>query len=172
MDYVTIGKIINYFGLKGEVKIDNCSDFISNRYKVDSKVYIGEDYKSFTIRTFRQHKGYVMISFVDYPDLTSIEKLNLREQLVYKSVEDIKPLKKGEYYFKDLKDLDVFVDDNKVGKVMEVEPGKAYNFLRIKKLDNSEALVPNIKQFVLNISLDNKRIDIVNMEGLLWKLLY
>lgn len=167
MEYVTIGKIINYFGLKGEVKIDNCSDFINDRYKVGSKVYIGEDYNCFTIRTFRSYKGYVMISFDGYPDLTSIENLNLKEKLVYKSTDDIKPLKKGEYYFKDLKDLDVYVDNVLIGKVLEVEPGKAYNFLRIKKVNNEECLVPNISKFVLNISLDAKRVDIVKMEGLL-----
>lgn len=171
MEYVTIGKIINYFGLKGEVKVDNCSDFINDRYKVGSTIYVGDNYRPYTIRTFRVHKGYVMISFVGYDDLTSIEPLNLKESLIYKSTEDIKPLNKGEYYFKDLRDLDVYVNDLKVGKVIEVEPGKAYNFLRIKK-DNKEYLVPNIKQFVLNINLDEKRIDIVNMEGLLWKSLY
>lgn len=168
MDYVVIGKVINYFGLKGEVKVDNCSDFKDDRYKVGSTIYIGEDYKPFNIRTFRQHKGYVMISFENYPDLTSIENLGLKESFIYKSIKDIKPLKEGEYYFKDLVNLDVYVDDKKVGYIKEVEPGKAYNFLRIVK-DDKEYLVPNIKQFVLNISLKDNRVDIINMEGLLWK---
>lgn len=168
MEYVTIGKVINYFGLKGEVKIENTSDFIFDRYKVGTDIYIGEDYKCFTIRTFRMHKGYILVSFKDYNDLTSIENLNLKDTYVYKSCDDIKPLNDGEYYFKDLRDLDVYVDNNKVGKVINVEAGKAYNFLRILK-DGNEYLVPNIKQFVLNIDLDNKRIDVINMEGLLWK---
>lgn len=166
MDYVIIGKIINYFGLKGEVKVDNCSDFINDRYKVGSIVYIGKDYKAFTIRSFRIHKGYVMISFDNYPDLTSIENLGLKQAYIYKAIKDIKPLKQGEYYFKDLVNLDVYVNDSKVGYIKEVEPGKAYNFLRVIK-DNKEYLVPNIKQFVLNIDLSKNRIDIVDMEGLL-----
>ena len=33
MDYVLIGKIVNTFGIKGELKIDSYTDFVKERFK-------------------------------------------------------------------------------------------------------------------------------------------
>ena len=88
--------------------------------------------------------------------------------MIYKSKDDIKPLKKGEYYFSDLRDLDVYVEGVRVGKVLLVEEGIKHNYLRIlKDEDHKEHLVPFLDVFVKNVDLEEKRIDIVKMEGLL-----
>ena len=166
MNYIRIGKIINTFGIKGELKVESHTDFIEERYKKGSLVYLGEKHMPLVVSGYKIHKGFIIVSFKNFEDINLV--LNFKNQFLYKAEEDIETLKEGEYYFKDLRDLNVFVENKKVGKVIRVEEGVTYNFLRIKKGDE-EVLVPNIKAFVLNVDLLNKRIDITKMEGLLWK---
>lgn len=166
MDFVRIGEIINTFGIKGELKVESCTDFIKERFLKDSTIYIGEDYKPFVAESYKLHKDFIMLKLKGYDNINDV--LKFKNLFIYKDVADIKALEDGSFYFKDLRDLDVYVEDTLVGKVLQVEKGVNYNFLRIKK-DKEEVLVPYLKQFVLNVDLDKNRIDIVKMDGLLWK---
>ena len=166
MEYVIIGEIINTFGIRGELKIDSHTDFINDRYKKDSIIYIGEEYKEYVCENVRVHKGFIILKLKGFDNINNV--LDLKGKMIYKNVDDIKSLKDGEYYFKDLKGLDVFVDNKKVGIILKVEKGISYNFLRIKK-DDEEILVPYLKNFILNVDIANNRIDVVKMDGLLWK---
>ena len=166
MEYTRIGKIVNTFGIKGELKVDVYTDFASERFKKDSLIYIGEDYKEFIVKSYKMHKGFMLLLLKDNEDINLVEKY--KNQFIYKSKDDIKPLKKGEYYFSDLKDLDVYVDNVCIGKVISVESGIRNNNLRVLKNDDKkEYLVPFIPVFISNVDLDNKRIDVIKMEGLL-----
>ena len=166
MEYVVIGKILNTFGIKGEPKADAYTDFVEERFKKDSTVYIGEEHVPFVMRSYRMHKGFYLLSFKDVDDINLVEKY--KGMLLYKAKSDIHKLKEGEYYFSDLKDLDVYVDDKKIGKVLQVEEGIAANNLRIlKDEDRKEYLVPFLPVFISHVDLDEKRIDVIQMEGLL-----
>lgn len=166
MNYVNIGKILNTFGIKGELKIDSYTDFVKERFKKGSTVYVGEDYLPFTVRSCKEHKGFLLVQFEGYEDINLVEKY--KNMYVYKSRDDIKPLKKGEYYFSDLKNLDVYVNDQKIGKVINVEEGIRNNNLRVlKDEDKKEYLVPFIPVFIKNVDLEAKRIDVNSIEGLL-----
>lgn len=166
MDYVLIGKIINTFGIRGELKVNSYTDFAKERFKKGSTVYVGEKHLPFTVKGYREHKGFLLVSFKDHEDINLVEKY--KNQLLYKAKEDIKPLKKGEYYFSDLIDLTVFVEAEEVGKVLKVEEGVRSNYLRIRRNDDGkEYLVPFLPVFIENVDLEEKRIDVVKMEGLL-----
>ena len=166
MEYVVIGKILNTFGIKGELKADAYTDFVEERFKKDSTVYIGEEHVPFVMRSYRMHKGFYLLSFKDVNDINLVEKY--KGMLLYKAKSDIHKLKEGEYYFSDLKDLDVYVDDKKIGKVLQVEEGIAANNLRIlKDEDRKEYPVPFLPVFIDNVDLNEKRIDVIQMEGLL-----
>ena len=106
------------------------------------------------------HKGFVMLSLVGLDNINLV--LKYKDMYIYKSCDDIKPLGDGKYYFKDLINLDVYLDDKQVGKCINVEEGKAYNFLRIKKDDGKECLVPNLPVFIKNVDLANSRINLID----------
>lgn len=166
MDYVLIGKIVNTFGIRGELKVDSYTDFEKDRFKPGSTVYVGENHLPFTVQSSKNYKGFLHVAFKDNLDINLVEKY--KNMNIYKDKDDIAPLKKGEYYFSDLKDLDVYCDGTCVGKVKQVEEGLRNNFLRVVKNDKSENLVPFIMNtFILNVDLDAKRIDVVKMDGLL-----
>ena len=165
MEYILIGKVVNTFGIKGELKVYPYTDFIEERFKKGSKVYLGEEYLPFVVKSYREHKGMLLVLFEANEDINLVEKY--KDYEIYKAKEDIEALEDG-YYFRDLKDLDVYVENENIGKVLQVEEGITANNLRIlKNSDQKEYLVPFLPVFVENVDLDQKRIDIVKMEGLL-----
>lgn len=166
MEYILIGKIVNTHGINGELKVESYTDFYDERFKKGTKIYIGENHLEFEVKQYRLHKNNILIKLVNNEDINLVEKY--KNSFIYKSSDDIKPLKNGEYYFRDLKGLDVYQNGILIGKVKNCEEGNRYNFLRITVRDK-ERLIPFIEQFILNVDLNNSRIDIVEMEGLLWK---
>ena len=107
-----------------------------------------------------------MLAFKDLEDINLVEKY--KGMMLYKAKSDIHKLKEGEYYFSDLKDLDVYVEGVKVGRVLKVEESIRNNNLRVlKDEDKKEYLVPFLPVFIEKVDLEAKRIDVVKMEGLL-----
>lgn len=167
MEYITIGKINNTFGIKGELKVESYTDFVSERFKKNSTIYIGEDHLPFEVKSCRDHNGILLLTLKDHEDINLVEKY--KGLIIYKNKEDIKPLKDG-YYFRDIAGLDAYVNNELKGKVIAMEEGLKYNFMRVKKNnDNKEVLVPFLDNFVISVDLENKRVNIREMEGLLWK---
>ena len=164
MEYIRIGKIVNTFGIKGELKVDSYTDFANDRFKKDSTVYIGDDKIPFVMSNYRNHKGFLLIQFKDNEDINLVEKY--KNMFIYKSKDDVKPLDNGDYYFSDLRDLDVYVEGELIGKVLRVEEGIRSNYLRVL-VNDKEKLVPYLKVFVESVDLDNKRINIKKVDGLL-----
>lgn len=166
MEYVTIGKILNTFGIKGELKVDVYTDFPEDRFQKGSTVYVGDDYLPFKVASHREHKGFMLLLLENNEDINLVEKF--KGMYLYKSKDDIKPLQDGQYYFSDLKDLDVYADDEKIGKVLNVESGLRNNNLRVLKAeDNKEYLIPFIPVFIKKVNLEERRIDINRIEGLI-----
>ena len=166
MEFVTIGRIINTFGIKGELKLECYSDFVDDRFKKNSTIYIGEDKLPFVMKNHKMHKGFLLIQLKDNEDINLVEKY--KGMYVYKSKDDIKPLKQGEYYFSQLKDLDAYIGEEKIGKVLRVEEGISSNYLRIDS-NGKQHLVPFLPVFIEDVDVDNKKIMIKDIKGLIWR---
>ncbi len=167
MEYVYIGKYLNTYALKGEIRVSIDTDFIKERYKKGSKVYLLKDdvYHPFVVERYREYKGDLIVKFKDINDINDIEMYKGLD--LYKAKADISPLKDGEYYFSDLIGLAVYDQDVMVGKVIEVTEGPAYNFIRIQKVDGIVRLVPFIGHFIEKVDLEDRYIRIRTVEGLL-----
>ena len=66
----------------------------------------------------------------------------------------------------DLISMDVYSDDSFIGKVTDILNNGVYDILVIEN-DNNKSLVPNIGEFIKNIDLDNMKIQINMIEGLI-----
>ena len=53
MEFIEIGKIVNTFGIRGELKIASNSDFIAERYKKGSTVYVSDEYIPLTVNSYK-----------------------------------------------------------------------------------------------------------------------
>ena len=68
------------------------------------------------------------------------------------------------YLDEDLIGLSVYDKDTLKGKVVEILKTDLYDILVIDV--NKRHMVPNIKEFIKNIDIENKRIEIEYIEGL------
>lgn len=164
MKFIEIGKVCNTHGIKGELKVQVYTDFVEDRFKKDSLIYLGEKNLKETVESYRFHKGFMLLSLKGKKDINLVEQY--KNLLIYKNADDIEPLEDG-FYFSDLLGLNVYCENENIGKVISVEEGSVYNFIRVTKKDLKEVLIPFTEHFVLNTDLNNKRIDIVSLEGLL-----
>lgn len=160
MKLLKVGKIVNTFGLKGELKILSDSDFVEERFKKGTKLYL-EDQTLLTISNYRNHKGNVLIKVNDLNDINDVEKYKTFD--VFVDQDSIEPLN-DEFYLFQLEDLDVYVNDERVGKVIEVlKP--AQTILRIQ-LEDREIMIPFVDAFVEEVDLENQCIHVNLIEGL------
>lgn len=169
MEYIQIGKMVNTHGVKGEVKIMSYSDFDTERYKKGNTVYILKDgkYISFIVQSFRQHKGFSLVTFQGIQNMNEVEQY--KECIVYMNKADRKPLANNEYYRDQLLGLEVIDEEGLlIGTIIAVEETtRNQTYLRILRKDKNDALVPYVPLFIRSVDLEKKQIIIHKEEGLL-----
>jgi 16S rRNA processing protein RimM len=163
MDKIKVGIIVNTHGLKGELKIKSLSDFNDERFKKGNELILLFQNKEtvLKVKTYREHKDMVLVTFDGFEDINKVEIWKGSE--LYIDRDNIEELEEG-YYFFELKGCSVYdQDDNLLGEVEDVIDTAANPILRI----NKTILVPYVDQFIKNVDIENKRIDIEVIEGLL-----
>jgi 16S rRNA processing protein RimM len=79
---------------------------------------------------------------------------------------DLEPLANGEYYHFQLEGSDVYEENGKLlGKVSALDYLSANDILTVQSADG-EILIPLIKQIIVSVDVDNKKIVIRKLEGL------
>ncbi len=159
MEKIEVGKIVNFHGVRGEMKVISESDFIKERFSKGCTVYIKNE--PYEITSFRLHKNFVMIKFNGFDNLNMVE--HFKNAKLFAPVLDIE-LEEDEYYYSELEGLEVYNETKEyIGKVIEVVEYPACEYLKIRKEDKTNVLIPFKKEFVLEVS---ETITIVSMEGL------
>ena len=102
-----------------------------------------------------------MVTFVGIDDINDV--LKYKGEPVYIDKNEVKI---DGILNEDLIDMSVYGNDSFVGHVTDILNNGLYDILVVEN-DTSKSLVPNIDEFVLSIDLDNKRIDINVIEGLI-----
>lgn len=163
MEKLVIGKIINTRGLKGEIKVENHSSFLKERFKVGNVVYLSNDDTNFIskkIVRFSFTKGFVYLYLEGIED---IDKANeYRNYYIYCSSEDLKE-KNNIYHYLTLKDMNVIFNGKVIGKVVDIETNTRQDLLRIDTGKKS-FLIPFMNDFIVNIDKENKIIEVKNIE--------
>lgn len=152
-NFLLVGKIINTFGIKGEVKILSDFEFKDRIFKNGFKLYISEDKYEEEISTYRIHKNYDLITFKKYTNINEI--LKYKGANIYIKREDLK-LKKNEYLFSDLIGFKVYDNEDLIGVVIDYEKNINNGLLKIKGEKNF--YLPLIPEYIVNIYIDEKKI--------------
>lgn len=159
---IRVGKITSSHGVRGEVKVFPLTDF-PTRFKKGNKVYIGD--VQLTIERSRPQKNLYIVKFEGFDNINEI--LKFKDQYLEITKEQLTPLEEGEYYIFDIVDCEVFDDsENYLGKVSSVF-ATGNNDVYVVKNNGKEILIPAIKQVVTSIDIQNKKIIITPIEGLL-----
>lgn len=161
MNYIYIGDIVNTHGIKGEVKILSHFKYKSSVFIKGTSLYIGKQKEKLIINSYRKHKIFDMVTFVGITDINEV--LKYKGEPVYVDKNEIKI---DGILNEDLINMDVYGDDSFIGKVTDILNNGVYDILVIEN-DNNKNLIPNIDEFIKNIDIDTKRIDINKIEGLI-----
>lgn len=161
MNYIYIGDIVNTHGIKGELKIISHFKYKNNVFIKGTPIYIGKNKEKQVINSYRKHKIFDMITLLGFNDINEV--LKYKGEPVYIDKNEIKI---DGILNEDLIDMDVYNDESFVGKVTDILNNGVYDILVIEK-ENNKNLVPNINEFIKNIDLENKKIQINMIEGLI-----
>ena len=154
---IYIGKLVNTHGIKGEVKIISDIDYKKEVFKKGNHLYVNDD--KLTINNYRTHKNFDMVIFEEITDIN--EALKYKNCNVYIDKNEIKNITLNE----ELIGYDVY-SNRYIGKVSKLMKNKKYDILVIEN-NEKEYLVPKIKEFVIKIDSENKKIIINEIEGLI-----
>lgn len=159
--YIKIGKLVNTHGIKGEVRIISDFKYKTEVFKVSNNLYIGKNKEKMVINSYRKHKMFDMVTFKGINDINQV--------LIYKGENVF--IKKDEikidgYFDEDLVGLEVYSKDKYIGKVTGILKGIKNDNLIIE-YKSTRNLVPNISEFIEKIDIENKKIFIKEIEGLL-----
>ena len=161
-DYIYIGKIVNTHGLKGEIRIISDFEFKDKVFVPGIKLYLGRKKEVVTVKSYRHHKNFEMITMEEYDDINQVERL--KKLYVYIKKTDLK-LDEDEYLDSDLIGLDVIVDKEKKGIVTNIRDTGNNKFLVINN-DGKEVFIPYNKEFIKEINIKDNYIVIEPIKGM------
>lgn len=163
--FVLVGILRRPHGLHGEAQVSIETDF-PERLKAGTKLFLGVERTPVTIRSYRTANDSLLLSFEEFPDRGSIE--HIRNAPLFSRIEDSPPLPEGRYYRHQLIGLDVFSDDGRaLGRLTQVLDTSANDIYVVDSEGGSEILLPAIADVVKNVDLDNKRVTVHLLPGLL-----
>lgn len=167
MKYLEVGKIIATHAIKGEVKVSLSTSFADERFKKGNVLYVYKDkkYEKIVIDSYRMHKGLALISFNGINNINNV--LDYVDKTIYVDKVTLPELEEGHYYYDDLIGLKVYDKEELVGDVVDLLDVPQGSILVIKTLKGKESLVPYVKEFIKEVDLNNKKIVIESIEGLI-----
>lgn len=160
-----VGKITNTHGIKGDLKVLPLTDYFE-RFEELEWVYIEGFKEKFYIENIKYKPTLVILSFEGYGDINLVEKFKDRYLLIDESQRRILP--EDTYYIADIIGLDVFtVKDEYIGKVVDIIQTGSSEVYVIRMNNLKEIMIPSVKEFMPEISLEKKRITIDPIEGMI-----
>ena len=130
------------------------------------ELYIGTEEKKdatkIVVDGFRIHKEMGLLLFNGIKNINDV--LAYVGKSIYVDVDKYNP---GEYFYDDYIGLDVYDKGEKIGVVVDIMEVPQGEILVIKKNNGKEALVPFVDEFVIEIDVDNNKMIIESIEGLL-----
>ena len=167
--YVSVGKILNFHGIKGEAKVGyskNRQEFFMSL----SCVYLkdGNDYKKLDITSCRPNKNFLLVKFDGIDSINDL--LPYKGMLLFTDEETIREnLDEDEFLIDELVGMGIYdkgTNEN-LGFVIGVSNNGATDLLSVKTNTKHICLIPFVKAIVPDVDIKNKKIVINNIEGLL-----
>jgi 16S rRNA processing protein RimM len=165
-EYINIGYIAGFHGVKGEVKIKATTDFVDQRFAVGNILLLtnGKDFIKKEIISKREHKGFVLVTFKDVTNLNDVEIYKGYEVKV--AMEDRLDLEEDEFYYFDLVGMNIVdYSGNIIGSVIRVMDNVA-NEILVCQIEEQEVLIPFVKAVVKEVDKDNNNIYLNDIDGL------
>ena len=152
--FLQVGVISSTHGIRGEVKVFPTTDD-SLRFKKLKKVLLdtGREQLELEVQSVKFFKQFVIVKF--------------KGKGLFVPREDAVPLDKDEYYIADLIGMEVFTEDGRFGVVKDVMETGANEVYIVESDDHGEVLIPAIRQCVLDVNVEEKKMLVRLLDGLI-----
>ena len=156
---IEIGKIVNTHGIRGEIK---AAPWCDDPFMFCDLEYFYADGKKYNIQRARVHKNSVIIQL---DGIDTIEAAtSMRNKIITIEREVLGELDDGVYYVCDLLGVAVTTDDGQaLGEIEDVIKTGSNDVYCL----TSGVLVPVLKDVVLDVDIEGKRMTVRLPEGLL-----
>lgn len=166
-DLLQVGAITQTHGLRGEVKVFPTTDD-AKRFKKLKEVILdtGKEKMVLEIEGVKFFKQFVILKFKGFDDINDIERY--KGKSLYVTRENAVKLKKDEYFIADLIGIQVY-DENEeyLGVLKDVIVTGANDVYDVALEDGRSLLLPAIKQCVLEVDMEQHKMKVHVLEGLL-----
>ena len=165
--FLRVGVISSTHGIRGEVKVYPTTDDPERFLDLDEVILdTGREHKILVIEGVKFFKNQVILKFKGYDNINDIEKYLKKDLLVDR--EHAVELGENENFIADLIDMEVVTDEGKVlGTLTDVIETGANDVYAVKTPEGKEILLPAIRDCILDVNVDEKRMIVHVMEGLL-----
>ncbi|RBW67530.1 ribosome maturation factor RimM [Bacillus taeanensis] len=173
MKWFNVGKIVNTHGVRGEVRVISKTDFPEVRYQKGNVLYLEQAERReklpLTITSYRKHKQFDLLTFQGYENINEVEAF--KGGLLKISEEQLNEdhLDEGEFFYHQIIGCTVFTDEGEeLGKITEIlSPGANDVWVIQSKKSKKQLLIPYIDEVVKEVNINEGKIIIHVMEGLL-----
>ena len=166
-DRLKVGVVTSVHGIKGEVKVFPTTDD-SRRFKKLKQVYLdtGKEMLPLEIEGVKFFKQMVILKFKGYENPDDVMKFRQKELWIDRK--DAVRLSKDEYFIADLSDMEVCDEEGKlIGTLKDVISTGANDVYAVETPEGREVLFPAIRQCVLDVDTEARKMTVHVMEGLL-----
>ena len=162
-----VGVITSAHGIKGEVKVFPTTDD-AKRFKELKEVILdrGKEHIPMESEHVKFFKNMVILKFRGYDNINEIEKYKSRDLLITRDqAVDLEP---DEYFITDLIGLTVVSDQGaELGTLKDVLETGANDVYVVAMKDGKELMLPAIGDCILNVDLEQGRMEVHVLEGLM-----
>lgn len=165
-DLLQIGVITSTHGIKGEVKVFPTTDD-NNRFKQLKECLIEWKGEMIPVKAegCRFFKNMVILKFEDIDQINDVEKY--KQCKLFVDRDHAVKLEKDEYFVADLIGMEVIKEEGSTfGTLTEVIPTGANDVYVVKDENGKEWLLPAIKECILNVDMEERKIIIHLMRGM------
>ena len=161
-----VGVITQPHGVRGEVKVFPTTDDVT-RFRQLKKVYLdtGREMLPLEIQNVKFFKQFAILKFKGIDNINDIEKYRGKSLMIDR--EDAVDLEEDEYFIADMIGMKVCTEDgSEFGTLKDVMETGANDVYIIDSLEHGEVLIPAIRECILDVDMDEERMTIHLMEGL------
>jgi len=110
-------------------------------------------------------KQMVILKFKEFDNINEVEKYRGKDLLILRA--DAVKLEEGEYFIYDLIDSEVVTDEGEMlGTLIEIMATGANDVYVVKTPSGEEILIPSIKECILDVNVEEKKILVHLLNGL------
>ncbi len=158
-ELLAVGRVSSAHGVRGEVSIQSLSE-VEDRFAPGSALRL-EDGRILTVESSRPHRQRLLVKFEEVADRTEAEALRGQVLLVSSAASPEPP--EGSFWVHQVVGAEVVTEDGRsLGRIVEVQANPANDLW----VTESGTLIPAIRDLVLDVDLEARRVVLREMPGL------